>query len=132
MFKILLQLLLTHGVLTPAQQIMSRLTLVTFLFTPITPVMKGYKLVMDLQGQTLLTGRVENGLYHLQSSPTAPSSPRVYLGEKTSLQTWHHRFGHPHESVLRRLVSRFNLPISSNKLSSICESCQLEKSHRLS
>lgn len=45
---------------------------------------------------------------------------------------WHERLGHPHEQLLHHLVSTFNLSPSSNKMSTICGSCQLGKNHRLS
>ncbi|CAN0824684.1 Retrovirus-related Pol polyprotein from transposon TNT 1-94 [Linum grandiflorum] len=47
------------------------------------------------------------------------------------MASWHRRLAHPHESLLRRLVASFDLPVTSNKLESVCASCQLGKSHRL-
>lgn len=91
--------------------------------------------VKTLQGQILLKGNVENGLYCLprqpESSVSVRSSPRAFLGERTSLECWHHRLAHPHESILRRLVSSHKLPVSCNKLAKVCSSCQLGKSRRL-
>lgn len=52
-------------------------------------------------------------------------------GVRTSMNGWHNRLAHPHETILKRLVSRFQLPTTSNKLSPVCEPCQLGKSHRL-
>ncbi|GFP91838.1 retrovirus-related pol polyprotein from transposon tnt 1-94, partial [Phtheirospermum japonicum] len=86
--------------------------------------------VKNLQGRIILKGVVENGLYRLPSSPLS-SCHRVFVGERASATCWHHRLAHPHESVLRRLLSDYNLPISTNKLLLPCSSCQLGKSHRL-
>jgi len=90
--------------------------------------------VKDLQGKTLLRGSLDDGLYRLNGGrlPVISSSaPRTFVCSRASLQAWHECLGHPHEQLLRRLVSSFNLPVSSNKMSSICGSCQLGKSHRL-
>ncbi|CAN1292750.1 Retrovirus-related Pol polyprotein from transposon RE1, partial [Linum perenne] len=81
-------------------------------------------------GKTLLRGDGHNGLYLLPSLPPTKPSAMALSGVRTTLNGWHRRLGHPHESLLRRLVSSFGLPISSNKFSSPCESCQLGKSHR--
>ncbi|CAH9105908.1 unnamed protein product, partial [Cuscuta epithymum] len=87
-------------------------------------------LITNLQGQTLLRGTLENGLYRLPSS-CQPSPLRAFFGERTSLECWHRRLAHPTEPILRRLVSTFSLPITSSSLPNICDSCQLGKSHRL-
>uniref|UniRef100_A0A3Q7IDP4 Uncharacterized protein n=1 Tax=Solanum lycopersicum TaxID=4081 RepID=A0A3Q7IDP4_SOLLC len=83
----------------------------------------------DLQGKVLLRGMIKHGLYHLAASHL-PSRPTSFLAAKVPLQTWHDRLGHPHESVLRRLASSVNLPVSSNKLHSVCGPSQLGKSRR--
>ncbi|KAL4569144.1 hypothetical protein LXL04_024775 [Taraxacum kok-saghyz] len=55
----------------------------------------------------------------------------VLSGIYTSMAGWHNRLAHPHEAILRRLVSTFNLPTSSNNVPSICEPFQLGKNHKL-
>ncbi|CAN1749024.1 Retrovirus-related Pol polyprotein from transposon TNT 1-94 [Linum perenne] len=52
-------------------------------------------------------------------------------GVRTSIHGWHQRLAHPHEPLLRRLVSVFRLPVTTNKFPDVCDSCQLGKSHRL-
>lgn len=49
---------------------------------------------------------------------------------RMSMTGWHNRPAHPHEAILRRLVSSFQLPVSTTSLSSVCEPCQLGKCHR--
>lgn len=63
-------------------------------------------------------------------SPPSTSSSFAFLGHHTSLQGWHNRLGHPSEKVVRRLVSQFALPLSSNKFP-VCDLCHMGKSHRL-
>ncbi|KAH0633010.1 hypothetical protein KY284_035796 [Solanum tuberosum] len=90
--------------------------------------------VKDPQGKILLRGSIDNGLYRFDGGglPVISSStPRAFVFSRASLQAWHERLGHPHEQLLRRLVSSFNLPVSSTKMPTVCGSCQLGKSHRL-
>ncbi|KAL4565709.1 hypothetical protein LXL04_029812 [Taraxacum kok-saghyz] len=89
--------------------------------------------VKSLQGQTLLRGHVRHGLYCFPSNNlhNKGSPPSMALtGVRTSVHGWHQRLAHPHEPLLRRLLSTFNLPVSSNKFPNVCEPCQLGKSHR--
>ena len=90
--------------------------------------------VKDPQGKILLRGSIDDGLYCFDGGglPVISSStPRAFVISRASLQAWHERLGHPHEQLLRRLVSSFNLPVTSNKMPAVCGSCQLGKSHRL-
>ncbi|XLR15048.1 hypothetical protein S83_042986, partial [Arachis hypogaea] len=68
-------------------------------------------IVKTPQGQTLLTGHVDNGLYRLPIPSS--SSPQAYLGEKTSLEGWHKCLAHPHFALLQQLVHDFQLSISN-------------------
>ncbi|CAN0925281.1 Retrovirus-related Pol polyprotein from transposon TNT 1-94 [Linum grandiflorum] len=97
------------------------------------PATTSFKLVMDLQGRPLLRGDVNNGLHRIPCPVTRSSpTPRVaYSGVRKSLQGWHQRIAHPHLDVLRRMISTFKLPVTSNKLPPVCEPCQLGKSRRL-
>ncbi|KAL4587788.1 hypothetical protein LXL04_000662, partial [Taraxacum kok-saghyz] len=85
--------------------------------------------VKTFQGQTILRGDVHEGLYRVPPTTAKPSSV-AFSGIRTSLQGWHRRLAHPHEPLLRRLVSAFHLPVSSNKFPTVCEPCQMGKSHR--
>ncbi|CAN1836289.1 hypothetical protein LINPERHAP1_LOCUS34716, partial [Linum perenne] len=55
-------------------------------------------------GKTLLRGDISNGLYRLPSLPR-PTQAMALSGVRTTLHGWHRRLGHPHESLLRRLIS---------------------------
>lgn len=91
--------------------------------------------VKSLQGRTLLTGDVKDRLYCLPASSnklSSPSPPIMALtGVRTSLHGWHKRLAHPHPPLLRRLLSSFQLPTTTHQFPSVCDSCQLGKSHRL-
>lgn len=77
--------------------------------------------VKTLQGQTIIKGDKSQGLYRL---PHQPTSHAAFSSIHSSLDGWHRRLAHPDEPLLRRLVSAFNLPVSSNKFPSVCDSCQ--------
>ncbi|KAL4563108.1 hypothetical protein LXL04_027141 [Taraxacum kok-saghyz] len=87
--------------------------------------------VKSFQGKPLLQGHVDRGLYCLPLSSNKASTTMALSDVRTSLTGWHNRLAHPHEAILRRLVSHFNLPVSSNNLSRVCEPCQMGKSHKL-
>ncbi|KAL4585655.1 hypothetical protein LXL04_010278 [Taraxacum kok-saghyz] len=78
--------------------------------------------IKTLQGKVLLKGDVRDGLYRLHAILNKnhnKASPGVALvGVRTSLQGWHRRLAHPHVPLLRRLVSTFDLPVSSHALPS--------------
>lgn len=84
----------------------------------------------SIKGQTLLQGDISHGLYRLPPVKTNLTSTMALTGVRTSLHGWHQRLAHPHESLLRRLLSSFQLPVSTNKFPNVCDSCQLGKSHR--
>lgn len=90
-----------------------------------------YCTVKTFQGKPLIHRHVDQGLYRLTLPSNKASSTLALSGVRTSLTGWHNRLAHPHESILRRLVSTFKLPISENKLPEVCQSCQLGKSHKL-
>ncbi|KAI3516852.1 hypothetical protein L1887_15941 [Cichorium endivia] len=85
--------------------------------------------VKSFQGQTLLRGDKKEGLYRVPHHRV--HSPKAFHSSRISLHGWHRRLAHPHESILRRLVSTFHLPVSTNKFPNVCDSCQLGKSHML-
>ena len=83
----------------------------------------------SIKGQTLLQGDISHGLYRLPPVKTNLTSTMALTGVRTSLHGWHQRLAHPHESLLRHLLSSFQLPISTNKFPNVCDSFQLGKSH---
>ena len=51
--------------------------------------------------------------------------------ERTSIDGWHKRLGHPSIKIVHHLVKKFYLPISSTKtLSSLCHLCSINKAHQ--
>uniref|UniRef100_A0A2N9J5B9 Integrase catalytic domain-containing protein n=1 Tax=Fagus sylvatica TaxID=28930 RepID=A0A2N9J5B9_FAGSY len=89
-----------------------------------------YFLVKDRPTRKLLLhGLSSNGLYSF-SSAKPHSPPSAFLGERTSIDGWHSRLGHPAFPVVSRIVSRFGLP-ASNKGHSSCSACLSSKSKQL-
>ena len=76
----------------------------------------------------LLRGTVKDGLYLLSQA----HQPEVNLGEKTNLNIWHRRLGHPNLRTLQNIISQYGLPTSSINKSLSCDACMSSKSHRLS
>ena len=87
-----------------------------------------YCVVKDEEtGRPLLQGTVKDGLYLLKQA----HSPEANMGERTSLNNWHCRLGHPNLRLLHNVISTYGLPIfSGNKIDS-CDACLSSKSHRL-
>jgi hypothetical protein len=81
----------------------------------------------------LLRGPSRDGLYIWPSPLTLPpsSSPSACLGERVSVDSWHRRLGHPALRIVRNVLSKHCLPVSSNKPSQVCPACQQGKMHRL-
>ena len=86
-------------------------------------------------GSILLQGTSENGLHPLhfhQLSTNKLKDFTAFLGVKTSDMIWHHRLGHPSESIFCYLHSHQHLPVSGPiDKSQVYESCQLGKSKQL-
>ena len=90
--------------------------------------------VKDLRtGAIFLQGQTKNYVYEWLISSKFRSSPLVaFFSVKTTSSEWHHILGHLSSSILRHLVSRFNLELSSPlSLSFNCNACQCNKSHKL-
>lgn len=88
-------------------------------------------IVKTFQEKPLIHGNIDNGLYRLSTHINKPSSIMALSGVRNSLTGWHNRLAHPHEAILRRLIFIFHLPTCTNNLTSVCEPCQLGKSHKL-
>ncbi|KAK9051967.1 hypothetical protein SSX86_028595 [Deinandra increscens subsp. villosa] len=80
---------------------------------------------------TLLMGPSEQGLYSLRL-PQLKSLPKVaFTATKASSNVWHQRLGHPHDRVFQTITSSCSLPVLNKLSSSLCTSCQLGKSSKL-
>ncbi|GJY08475.1 ribonuclease H-like domain-containing protein, partial [Tanacetum coccineum] len=60
-----------------------------------------------------------------------PSSTTTFALLTSSPKTWHRRFGHPGEDVLRRLESGHLISCNKSKLSALCHAFQLGKHIKL-
>jgi len=84
----------------------------------------------EIIGTILLKGACNNGIYTFPTSMTA-SEKVVYMHERTSIDGWHKRLGHPTLKIVHHLVKNFSLPTSStNKFSSLYHSCSINKAHQ--
>ena len=81
----------------------------------------------EATGKALLQGTVKDGLYLLNQA----QQPHVNLEEKTSLNQWHHRHGHPNMRILHKIISLHGLPTLSSNKNLVCDACSSSKSHRL-
>lgn len=80
----------------------------------------------------LLSGRCRRGLYPLPSSQTTESNKQAYGAVRPSATRWHHRLGHPSFSIVNKVISHNNLPVSlESRQVSVCDACQQGKSHQL-
>ena len=83
-----------------------------------------------ISGAILLKGACNNGIYTFSESIVA-SKKVANVHERTSIDGWHKRLGHPSIKIVHHLVKIFSLPISSTKtLSSLCHSCSISKAHQ--
>ena len=74
--------------------------------------------------------RVKN-LYHFPSTVTSSTTIQSYLSPCVPIEVWHSQLRHPSYKTIRNVISKFSLPISSNKIPSICIACQQGKNHCL-
>jgi hypothetical protein len=77
-------------------------------------------------------GQLKDGLYHLLPPQVSSSQSQALVGERTSPHSWHHRLGHPALRTVNFVLSKFQLPVLSNKASSVpCTVCPQAKGHQL-
>ncbi|KAL0837105.1 hypothetical protein Bca101_088995 [Brassica carinata] len=91
-------------------------------------------LVRDLQtGALRLEGKPKAGTYEWPKLHTSQSPSLSFASIlKTTMTDWHSRLGHPAFSILQKVVSQFDLPISSNVLlAHPCNACSINKMHKL-
>ena len=82
----------------------------------------------QLSSQIFLRRTLKDGLYVLDLLDSAP--PAALVGERTSVDVWHARLGHPSSNVLGRVQSQYHFGFSSS-VSSFCDACHCNKSKRL-
>ena len=90
--------------------------------------------VRDLiTGALRLEGKPKDGTYEWPRSPsTKPQSLAFASVIKTSFSDWHSRLGHPALPILKTMISKFNLPLSSSVLlAKPCSACLINKMHKL-
>lgn len=91
-----------------------------------------YFLVKDqTTGVILLRDACENAVYMFPNSLVTSNSTMVAnVHERTSIDGWHKRLGHPSMKLVHRLVNLFSLQLSSKFLPSSCTSCNINKAHQ--
>ena len=90
-------------------------------------------LVKDkIMGTVLLKGACENDVYTLPDLLVQAFSKMVAnVHERTSINGWHKRLGHPSQKIVHHLVKNFSLPIIQEEHSShLCTSCSITKAHK--
>ena len=87
-----------------------------------------YCVVKDEEtGRPLLQDTFRDGLYLLNQT----HSPEANIGERASLNHWHHRLGHPNIRILHNVISAYGLPILLGNKFESCDACMSSKSHHL-
>jgi len=82
--------------------------------------------INDLKTGALLSRHNSSGELYPFTTPSAP-----YAFVTANNDQWHNRLGHPGESTLSLLRSRFSIPSNRTSVSSLCHSCQIAKNKRL-
>jgi hypothetical protein len=68
-------------------------------------------------------GQLKDGLYHLLPPQVYSSQSQALVGERTSPHSWHHHLGHPALRIVNFVLSKFQLPVLSNKATVPCIVC---------
>jgi hypothetical protein len=59
------------------------------------------------------------------------SSSQALVGMRTTSHHWHKRLGHPALWIVNLVLSKFQLPVSTNKAQSPCTACPQAKGNQL-
>ena len=83
-----------------------------------------------------LQGKIEKGFYKLPAATRVVGHPLAFYSTSSildagSLRLLHNRLGHLFVDVVSKILSLCKIPLKHDNNNSICESCQLAKSHRL-
>ena len=88
-------------------------------------------LIKDLVTErTLLRGRCRGGLYPIESSEISALKCAMF-SSRVSKEQWHRRLGHPSSQVVHSILRLNKLPFCNPEHASVCNACQLGKSHQL-
>jgi hypothetical protein len=80
--------------------------------------------------KSLQDGRCESGLYPIKST-NFPVLKHALAARSTTYSHWHARLGHPAPQVVQSILHLNELSCSRDSSSSVCNVCQLAKTHRL-
>jgi histone deacetylase 1/2 len=58
-------------------------------------------------------------------------SRHAHGAAKSSSSLWHKRLGHPSSGVVHQVLHDNEIPFSESKKESVCDACQMAKSHQL-
>lgn len=98
----------------------------TFLFYS-----NGFSIQDRVLRRTLFQRKSKNRLYHISYSPgVCKTDPTTFFGERTTVEIWHKRLGHPSQSVLHRVLP--SLSIARPAMLFVCEFRQYAKRCKLS
>ena len=87
--------------------------------------------IKDRQSRkSLLNGRCESGLYPIKPSDV-DNLKHALVSRSTTHAQWHARLGHPSSQVIKSILRLNNISCASESSLSVCNACQLAKSHRL-
>ncbi|PKU75882.1 Retrovirus-related Pol polyprotein from transposon TNT 1-94 [Dendrobium catenatum] len=90
----------------------------------------GFEIKDMMTHQVLLKGPCINGLYSIRAtSPNLSKTELALISVQAIPDLWHRRLGHPSASTLSSLAKHFS-DICISSASSMCNSCQMAKSHR--
>jgi hypothetical protein len=78
--------------------------------------------------RSLLVGQCVVSLYPLKPSDVDVLK-QALVSQSTSHAQWHALLGHPSTQVVRSILHLNNIPCSKGSVLSVCNACQLAKSH---
>ena len=83
-----------------------------------------------------LQGKNEKGFYKIPAATRVVGHPLAFystssISDAGSLRLLHNRLGHLFVDVVSKILSLCKIPLKHDNNNSICESCQLAKSHHL-
>jgi hypothetical protein len=88
--------------------------------------------IKDCRTRSILhQGPLKNGLYQPLPSSTSSPSRDSLVGKRTSADHWYKLLGHPALRTVKHAISKFSLPVISNKPVVSYASCQQAKAHQL-